>query len=158
MARTSTADAIRPIVIRGIDVAAGDQARSVEAEHLLLAVLDDGRLPGARALGDAGFPAAWWRTALLEERNATLATAGIAGIDDARLEASPSGKLPGWGASARAALKRGSLHAVERGHSHRMDDVDLLLGIFDASMGTVPRVLARHEVDAGYLAAKLRAA
>lgn len=158
MARTTTADSIRPIVLRSIDIAASAHARSVEAEHLLLAVLDDGRLPGTRAMGDAGFPARWWRQALLEERNATLATAGITGIDETRLEAIPSGKRPGWGASAREALKRGSVCAVDRGHRQRMDDIDLLLGILEPGIGTIARTLARHHVDAGSLAKRLRAA
>lgn len=158
MPRTSAAEAARPIVIRSITEAAALHDRTVEAEHLLLAVLRDPRLPAARAVADAGFAADWWQHALAEKRRETLRSAGIESVDDARLAATPSGKRPIWGASAREALKRGSLHALERGHRHRMDDVDVALGIPDARLGTIARVAARTGFDARALAGQLRAA
>lgn len=156
MPSTATPRELRPIAMRSIDLAAQRGARNVEAEHLLMAVVADGTLPAARALADAGYPADWWDHAITDEWTATLSTAGIQAIDHAKLASTPSGARPGWGASARQALKRASLHAVDRGHRHRMDDADVVLGILDAQVGTVPRILARGGIDAGGLANRIR--
>ncbi|WP_417220843.1 Clp protease N-terminal domain-containing protein [Arthrobacter sp.] len=158
MPSTQTADAARPIVIRSISEATARRDRTVEAEHLLLAVLRDPWLPATRALTAAGPTADWWQDALAEERHQTLRSAGIESVEEPRLQSTPSGKRPAWGASAREALKRGSLYAVDRGHRHRMDDVDMVLGVLDARMGTIARIAARNGLDVTTLADRLRAA
>ncbi|WP_417235416.1 Clp protease N-terminal domain-containing protein [Arthrobacter sp.] len=158
MPKTQAADAARPIVIRSITEAADRHDRSVEAEHLLLAILHDPKLPAARTFAASGLTTGWWQRALAEERRETLSSVGITTVDDSRLQSTPSGKRPAWGASGREALKRASQHAVDRGRRHRMDDIDIALGVLDAPLGTIARVAARHGLEVGTLAARLRAA
>jgi len=156
MPKTQAADTARPIVMRSITEAAVRRDRSVEAEHLLLAILHDPKLPAARTFAQSGLTDDWWQRALTEERRETLRSAGVESIDDSRLDSTPSGKRPAWGASGREALKRGSLQAVERGHRHRMDDVDIALGVLACPLGTIARVAARNDLDVTALMDRLR--
>lgn len=158
MAKSQAADTARPIIMRSITEASARRDRSVEAEHLLLAILHDPKLSAARALTQSRLTIDWWQKALTAERRETLRSAGVDSIDDSRLDSTPSGKRPIWGASGREALKRGSLLAVERGHHHRMDDVDIALGVLGSPLGTIARVAARNDLDVAALVDQLRAA
>jgi hypothetical protein len=91
---------------------------------------------------------------LAVERERSLATAGIAVVDGGRLAATPRRTRPGWGTSAREAIVRGS--RLGRRDRQRTSEADLLTGILQADLGTVPRAFAYAGVDRAALVARLR--
>lgn len=147
---------LRPLITRSIDIARARGARSVEAEHLLLAILADPGLPASQVFTTIGLPREFWERMLREERALNLRAAGIEAVDDDRLSATRHAARPRWGVSVREALKRASMTSRARGH-HHTNDVDVALGVLAARVGTVPRLLALGGIDADALARTLRA-
>ena len=127
---------------RAIAEAVRRGARTVEAEHVLLAIAANGGIPGL----DHGTLDA----SLDTERARSLA---FAGLEDARPKSGsrpPASRdaKPGWGASIRELL-RASDKPTDRvsGALER----ELVIGILRARVGTVPRALALAEIDGAEL-------
>jgi D-alanyl-D-alanine carboxypeptidase len=67
-------------------------------------------------------------------------------VPEERLESTPRRRRPGWGASAKQALQRASQLGKQLKH-RKMEELDLLLGILSAELGTVPRALTIAGID-----------
>jgi D-alanyl-D-alanine carboxypeptidase len=72
--------------------------------------------------------------------------AGVEPVTNDQASASRHTRTPQWGASAKAALARGHHIAMESGRG-RETTTDLLLGVLQAELGTVPRALAIAGTD-----------
>lgn len=115
-------------------------SRTVEAEHLLV-VLADPCAETGKVLQEAGLSRSRVEAVLREESRLSLAVAGVEPLTAEQASASRHTRTPQWGASARAALVRGHHIAKESGRA-RETTTDLLLGVLQAELGTVPRALA----------------
>ncbi|NYI41423.1 hypothetical protein [Demequina lutea] len=120
-------------------------ARTVEAEHLLL-VLAGPCDETARILKPVALDRGRVEAALREERQASLAAAGVEPLTAERATRSGRTRAPQWGASAKSALKRGH-EIARRGGRAGETPTDLLLGVLQAELGTVPRALAITGAD-----------
>jgi ATP-dependent Clp protease ATP-binding subunit ClpA len=152
VAEQEFAGVARRTIVRAFEEATDAGAPAVEAEHLLLAIVaapeQVGPVLGAFRLDRAAV------VAMLDvEREHSLAAAGLGPVDQDRLAATPRRTRPGWGTSAREAIVRGSRLRRDR---HRMSEADLLTGVLQAELGTVPRALAYAGVDRAALVARLR--
>jgi D-alanyl-D-alanine carboxypeptidase len=139
--------------VRAVVLAAAEEearrlgARTVEAEHLLLALA---------ARGVAGLDHDEIETALEEEQRRSLAAVGIR-LDDWDLPAPTAPpRSPRFGTSAKTALHNALKVALERS-DRRIGEHHLLLGILRQEIGTVPRALAIAGIDPGDLRAAVAA-
>jgi ATP-dependent Clp protease ATP-binding subunit ClpA len=125
-----------------------DGVKLIEAEHMLLALAANADSDAGRLLVEFGLNHDRLSAALREERRRTLAFAGMSAPDKKPLEATGrDGSLP-LGTSAKAAVRRaliGSRH--DRRRRGRLRGTDLLAGILEAELGTVPRALAIAGID-----------
>jgi hypothetical protein len=85
----------------------------------------------------------------------SLAVADVAPIDAAVLAAAPRPGKPGWGASVRDLLRAADKPAARNGRAGALE-IELVLGILRANLGTVPRMLALAGVDRAALIEQLR--
>jgi ATP-dependent Clp protease ATP-binding subunit ClpA len=120
-------------------------SRTVEAEHLLV-VLADPCAETGKVLQQAGLDRGRIEVALREQNRLSLAVAGVEPLTAEQASASRHTRTPQWGASAKAALVRGHHIAKESGRV-RETTADLLLGVLQAELGTVPRALAIAGTD-----------
>jgi len=139
MFRRFAADS-RATVVQAREVARRSGSRTVEAEHLLLALARSNGDPAAAALRDAGLDTDHITAALKEEAARGLAAAGLAILDEDRVPCSPGHGTPDWAPSAKAALARAVKEAGRRGH-RRIGPEHLLLGVLHPQHGRVSRVL-----------------
>ncbi len=137
---------MRALVLQAIEEASLQGAGSVEAEHILLALSASPKSLAAQALTAEGLDHAAILEALRQERARSLAIAGIGSIDPSLLDATPRHSRPTWGASIREVMTRMRRPAA-RNHHRRVDEIELLLAILRAELGTVPRALAMAGVD-----------
>jgi ATP-dependent Clp protease ATP-binding subunit ClpA len=128
---------------RAIVAAAADEeaprlgSRTVEAEHLLLALA---------ARGVAGLDHATVEEALDAEQRASLAAVGV-DVDVFDLPARrPTLLTPRFGTSAKAALE-GTLKAALARGDRQLHAGHLLLGVLAPDRGTVPRALELAGLD-----------
>jgi ATP-dependent Clp protease ATP-binding subunit ClpA len=130
---------------------------AIEAEHLLLALAADSGGDAARLLNRAGLDYKRITAALGDEHSRSLAFAGVRPHADRRVEATELDGPLGLGTSAKAAIKR-ALIASRQGRPRmpRLNGTNLLLGILQAELGTVPRLLAIASVDRVGLIERLR--
>jgi ATP-dependent Clp protease ATP-binding subunit ClpA len=140
---------LRTTVLLAVEEAQRRNAPTVEAEHLLLALALPPETPAQRALVRAGLDHAGVEAALRAEREAGLRAAGVEPVPEERLRAAPRPHRPRWGASAREALVAAHRAAAGHrgGHPARTVESDLLAGILDLQLGTVPRALAIAGID-----------
>jgi ATP-dependent Clp protease ATP-binding subunit ClpA len=140
------------IIDRGSREAQQDGSSTVEAHHLLLAIVADLEPTTHAVLADAGLDYRGLRDALHREYEASLGAAGVslAAFD---LPKSPVTKTPRPGNSMKLALERG-LGTVARKRDLRPAHV--LLGILQAPVGTMPRALALAGVDQGELTRRVQ--
>ncbi|MDO8731181.1 MAG: Clp protease N-terminal domain-containing protein [Actinomycetota bacterium] len=137
-----------------IDIATNEASKSrstnVEAEHLLLALSSRPSSAAGNALAQQGLSYDTLQEALEAEQHSSLRSAGVEPIAEQRLLSTRRRRRPGWGASAKESLRRGSL--IGRKFKHRkMEESDLLLGILHAELGTVPRALTIAGIDRAQL-------
>jgi hypothetical protein len=132
-------------------------ARSIEAEHMLLALATRSDTGAGRVLIGAGLDHDRLVCALVDERRRTLAIAGLRPLEHMPAATAADGSVS-LGTSAKAALRR-ALHASReaRPRRARLDGTDLLIGILGAELGTVPRALAIAGIDRCALIARARA-
>ena len=150
MADPNMAD-LRRLVAAAVDEARQSHAPNVEAEHLLLALSSRPSSPAGRVLAEHGLGYDEIQRALLEEQHSSLRAAGVEPVPRARLISTPRRRRPGWGASAKDCLRRAS-RAGAKLKRRRMAELDLLLGVLTAELGTVPRALSITGVDRTQLA------
>ena len=140
-APTNTRDALK----QARELASELNSRTVEAEHLLV-VLADPCVDTGKVLHEAGLDRGRLEDALREENRLSLAVAGVEPLTAEQASASRHTRTPQWGASAKAAMVRGHHIAKESGRV-RETTTDLLLGVLQAELGTVPRALAIAGID-----------
>ena len=125
-----------------------DGARTVEAQHLLLAIAAG---PG-QVLGSSGLDLSAIREALDREFEHSHSAAGVSrsafGLPAASSDAHRALHL---GASTRLAIER----AITSSSHRDLQPAHLLLGILQAEVGTVPRALALAGVDRADLMARV---
>jgi ATP-dependent Clp protease ATP-binding subunit ClpA len=134
-----------------------DAAKFVEAEHMLLTLATNEDSDACRLLDESGLTYKDLVSALHEERRRTLAFAGVEPLDEKQTAATELDRPLALGTSAKVAIKR-ALIASRSGPSRRprIQSTELLLGILQAELGTVPRTLAIAGVDRGALMVKAR--
>ena len=142
----------RLVVGDSIQVARGLGAPTVEAEHLLLAVVA-GDAPVAHVLSDAGLDFDGLAAALVAETTRSLAAVGVSA--DA-LHFSPFVERPRLATSAKLVLERSLKAAVARNDKH-IGSAHITLGALRATTGTVPRALECAGVDRVALTARVEA-
>lgn len=148
---------LRSIVIRALNEATRRGAGTVEAEHLLLAIAADDRSDTAAILAEAGLDYAAIDAALTNERAHSLTLAGVTPVDATQLTSTPRRTRPAWGASLREAMGRAHRHSTRQHRNRsRMAESDLVVGIVQAKLGTVPRALALAGIDQDALIARLQ--
>ncbi|TCO22094.1 ClpA/ClpB-like protein [Kribbella steppae] len=145
---SSDAKDVRTILVRGArEVARRDGSRTVEAEHVLVALAAMEGNPAARLLADAGLTEDAIRAALDREWEQSLAIAGIAVRVGLLPQATPDhSRDPQIGESVRLLLKR-ALDADPKVGGTRIGSVRILVGILDTERGRVARALDGAGVD-----------
>jgi len=141
---------------RAIGQARARRSATVEAEHVLLAILAVRSSPATTKLASARLDYDALVAALADERERSLAAAGIAPIAAAALTATPRSTIPGWGASVRDLLRRADTPAAKDGRDGAVE-IELSIAILQARIGTVPRALAVAGLDRSALIAALAA-
>jgi ATP-dependent Clp protease ATP-binding subunit ClpA len=144
------------VTVRAIEEAEARGSKSIEAEHLLLALARSPKGLAAATLSDAGLDHAAIERALTAEHEQALAAVGVAGAGLPRAVAE-SPKRPRWGASAKRALER-AVRASDERRDGRVEPAHILLGVLEAEAGTVPRALAQAGVDPADLDRRTRSA
>jgi ATP-dependent Clp protease ATP-binding subunit ClpA len=141
------------ILQRSREEAQAAGSRSVEAEHVLLAIAAHRGTVAQRLLAEAGLDHAAILTALAREFEESLAGVGVS-LSDFDLPPAPRRPVatPRWGTSFKLAVHR--TRKGGGGTGGRLDATQLLLGILRAHVGTVPRTLALAGVDRAALAAR----
>ena len=142
---------LRGTVMRAVELAVARRSRTIEAEHLLLALTERSSGAAAAIMLEFGLDASSLSAALDAERAAALTYAGVEPMDGSRLRSSldPAriGRMP-WGASARDAFLGLRRAAVQYGYGRVRDPcVNLLISILGLELGTVPRALVLAGVD-----------
>jgi ATP-dependent Clp protease ATP-binding subunit ClpA len=134
-----------------------DRAEFIEAEHMLLALAADREGDAAKVLKESGLDHGKLASALQEEHRRTLAFAGMSAPSKELVEATALESSLTFGTSAKTALRR-ALMASRGDHRRRprLRGTDLLVGILQAELGTVPRALAIAGVDRAALLASTR--
>ena len=126
---------------RAIGEASARRAGSVEAEHLLLAILADRSSRASIALARSGLDYGTFERALDAERSRSLAAAGIAPPHPAQLSATPRTTGPAWGASIRDVLRGADKPAAKQSRPGALE-LELARSILAAKLGTVARAVA----------------
>jgi ATP-dependent Clp protease ATP-binding subunit ClpA len=134
-----------------------DRAEFIEAEHMLLALAADRDGDAAKVLKESGLDHGKLASALQEEHRRTLAFAGMSAPSNELVEATALESSLTFGTSAKTALRR-ALMASRGDHRRRprLRGTDLLVGILQAELGTVPRALAIAGVDRAALLSSTR--
>jgi ATP-dependent Clp protease ATP-binding subunit ClpA len=133
----------KEVVRRAAEIAEAEGAAVVQAEHLLLALVDPVRDPVGTALVDAGVTPEAIRSARDREFRSALATVGI----DTRRPVPPPtvrlrrGRTTRFAPSAKLAVERTLTVALEEG-ARGIDNRHLLGAIVRADVGRTPRLLA----------------
>ncbi len=146
---------VRVVVQRAADQeAAALGSRTVEAEHLLLALGAGPSEQVAALLDDEGLDRDGLIAALERESERSLAAVGVEIGDYAPAALSLRPPLrPRFAASAKRALERTLPVAAARG-DRRVGAAHLLVGVLLAELGTVPRALSAAGVDRAELLAR----
>jgi len=131
-------------------------AKSIEAEHMLLALTANPDTDAAKLLGEFGLDHERLASALREERRRTLAFAGIKAPDGKFGEAKELDSSLSLGTSAKAAVRRALIGSRHDRRRARLRSTDLLAGILEAELGTVPRALAIAGIDRSALSSRAR--
>ena len=134
-----------------------DRAKFIEAEHMLLALASDSDSDAARVLNESGLDHERLASALDEEHRRTLSFAGIEAPDRKLAEATELDSALSFGTSAKAAIRRALIGSRHDRRRARLRSIDLLAGILQAELGTVPRALAIAGIDRAAVVARARA-
>lgn len=155
--RRFAADA-RTVVRCAETEAQADGSRSIEAEHLLLALTNQEDATAARVLATAGLDRDTLHDALDGQFRDALAAAGVELVDHGPPpRQASSGRRLRMGQSGKLALQHALVITARRGDK-RIGTPHLLVGILRAEHGTVPRTLAHAQIDREQLIASAEAA
>jgi ATP-dependent Clp protease ATP-binding subunit ClpA len=134
--------------------AGADGSSTVEAQHLLLAVAASDEPSTRELLASVGLDEAAIREALDREFEHSLRAAGVS-VDRADMPRPSNARdePPALGSSVKLALERG-IGSV--GRKQNLRPAHLLLGITQATVGTVPRALALAGIDRAALEQRIR--
>jgi ATP-dependent Clp protease ATP-binding subunit ClpA len=147
---------IQPSVAHQFEIEAKrDGAKVIEAEHMLLALTANSDADVAKLLHEAGLDHDRLASALQDERRRTLAFAGMTAPDKPAPATEVESPLS-FGTSAKTAFKRALIGARHERHRAHLRGTDLLAGILEAELGTVPRALAIAGIDRVALASRVR--
>lgn len=147
---------VRSVIERAAEEAQEAGARSIEAEHLLLAIAAEDEDTTRELLTSVGLDHCAVKNALQREFEHSLGTAGVTAADQEVLRPRKSERRPSdAGASAKLALERGIAAA---GDKKSLRPAHILLGLLELKVGTVPRALALAGVDQRELRARTRTA
>ncbi|WP_202867555.1 Clp protease N-terminal domain-containing protein [Kribbella pittospori] len=151
----SDAKDVRALLVREArTMARRDGSRSIEAEHVLLALAATRTTSAARMLAEAGLTEETIRAALDRELEQSLAVAGIAVRIGLLPEATPDeSRNPHIGDSTRLLLKR-AMDAPPKLGAGRLGPLRILVGILDTERGRVARALRAAGVDRAALRAR----
>jgi ATP-dependent Clp protease ATP-binding subunit ClpA len=131
-----------------------DGSATIEAHHLLLAVAAQQGTTAHQVLTSVGLDQQAIREALDREFGHGLRAAGVSAaafdLPQPSSDHEPSARV---GASAKLALERGVAAAARK---RELQPAQLLLGILEAHLGTVPRALALAGIDQADLTARVR--
>jgi ATP-dependent Clp protease ATP-binding subunit ClpA len=133
-----------------------DGAKFIEAEHMLLALATNADSGVAGLLNEFGLDHQRLVSALREEHRRALAFAGMNTTDKELVQPTEADTSPSLGTSAKAAVRRGLIGSRHDRHRARLRSSDLLAGILEAELGTVPRALAIAGIDRAALIARAR--
>jgi len=150
MAERFAKDVRREVLRRAVEEARAAGSRTIEAEHLLLALSDDELLAGAGLDHDALLGA------LDRETERSLAAVGVELASFELPPARRTGREPRFAASAKVALHR-AVQLAQGRRDRRIGRGHLLIGILRAERGTVPRALDVAGVDRVELMARAEA-
>ncbi|WP_329003259.1 Clp protease [Kribbella sp. NBC_00709] len=139
---------IRQILVRSArDEARRDGSRTIEAEHVLLALAGMQESAAAQLLADEGLTEEAIRTALNREWEQSLAVAGIAVRMGLLPEATPDrGRDPHIGESTKLLLHR-AMDAAPKLGGGRIGPMRVLVGLLATDRGRVARALQAAGVD-----------
>ena len=137
---------MRALVTAAVAEAGRRGTSTVEAEHVLLAIVADQSSPAGRVLRDAGLDHEQLDAALTTERELTLAAVGVRPPSADVLRATPRAVRPSWGASVAVARERSGLTRTP-GRPQPGAASALAAAIVSADVGTVPRTLAYAGID-----------
>ena len=132
-----------------------DGAKFIEAEHMLLALAADKDSEAARLLSEFGVDHERLASALDEEHHQTLAFAGISAPTQRLVRPTEVTSSLSLGTSAKAAVRR-ALIGSHHDRRARLRSSNLLAGILEAELGTVPRALAIAGIDRAAIIARAR--
>ena len=121
---------------------------TVESEHLLLA------LASRPEFGPLGLDRDRLADALAEEEERSLAAVGVAAGELEPRVASRAPDEPRFATSSKLALQRAVAVAAKRG-DRRLHAGHVLLGVFAAEHGRVPRALGIADIDVDELRARI---
>ena len=146
---------VRSILVRSArDEARRDGSRTIEAEHVLLALARRDETAAARLLAEAGLTEGAIRDALNREWEQSLATAGIAVRIGLLPEATPDpDRHPPIGESTKLLLKR-AMDAPPKIGGGGLGPMRILVGILDTERGRVARAFTAAGVDRAALRAR----
>jgi D-alanyl-D-alanine carboxypeptidase len=130
-------------VLRAAELADDEGATTVEAEHLLIALVDPVDDPVGEMLIASGITGAAISEARDREYQSALASVGVptsrsAPAGAARLR---RGRSTRFGQSAKLAIER-TIDQLARTHGRRVTSEHLLRAIISADVGVTPRLLA----------------
>src|SRR6202049_4860290 len=123
---------------------------------MLLALTTSSDGDAAKLMHEAGLDHERMASALKEERRRTLAFAGMKAPEKKLVPATEAESPLSFGTSAKAAFKRALIGARHERHRAHLRGTDLLAGILEAELGTVPRALAIAGIDRVALALRVR--
>jgi ATP-dependent Clp protease ATP-binding subunit ClpA len=140
-------DAARRVVGEAQVEARVASSKTMEAEHVLVALSNQRGSDAQKILAAEGLDPGGLRGAVAEEFESSLASIGVS-IEGLNLQATGAkrrGRMQ-WGTSTRQVFER-AVHAAQRRGDTRMGTTHLLVGVLGAKAGTVPRVLAAAGAD-----------
>ena len=147
-----------PLVVRQFVIEAKQEAaKFIEAEHMLLTLAANEESDAGRLLHESGLTYRQLASALHDERRRSLSFAGVEPLDDQQTAATELDSPLTLGTSAKVAIKRAlAVSHDSRPGRPRIQSTDLLLGILQAELGTVPRTLAIAGIDRAELIARTK--
>jgi len=133
-------------------------SRTIEAEHILLALASQEGTDAREILESTGLDHAAIRAAFEREFEESLRAVGVSLEDSSPVsETWDPDFRPRFARSAKLALERAAALESKRFAPH-LEPIHLLLGVLYARAGTVPRILAIAGVDAADLTKRAESA
>jgi D-alanyl-D-alanine carboxypeptidase len=150
---TTTFDTyLEAVLARAEQEARDDGSATIEAQHLLLAIVGERAAGTHEILTAAEIDRQVIRDALDRELEHSLNTVGVSRASYALPRPTGGSAQPKMGASAKLAMERGLASAA---HKNDLQSAHLLLGVLRAEVGTVPRALAMAHIDRDDLTARV---